>query len=512
MSKLHLLWAACAATLTLAACGGDSDTTPAPTPAPTPSPAPAPTPTPAPSPTPAPAPAPSADRIEQLDTATLARSADAKAQAVATSRLPAQASTAKVSLGPLPVTKAQAVAEKGVALKIGESRAVDATATADELASTWRWNTLADGSQVAAVSFTAQGARAIRLGVLVENVPDGALLRFYGAPGTEVVEVTASELRNLRQVNEAGGVQGDAARMYWGPDTAGATSTLEVQLPSGVAASQLRLAVPRLSHWTKTVPEALDTPLKADANIGRSDSCNLDAVCQPSLDAQSRAVARMVYEKDGGSYLCTGTLMNDTKNSRTPYFLSATHCISSQAAASTLITYWFFRAASCNSSPTTSTAETRTTGGATLLTTNAANDTTLLQLRGQLPANVVYAGSYFGSQAVPGTGIVGIHNPSGDLQKYSIGSINGYANCPLEDGNCTNATVTTGGMFRVGWQQGTTEGGSSGSAIFVQSDGKRYVAGALHGGNASCQNPNGSDYYGRFEQSFAAGIRRWLAP
>jgi hypothetical protein len=431
---------------------------------------------------------------------------------VATSRLPAQASAAKVALGPLPVVKAQPLAEKGVALKIGESRVVEATATADELARTWRWNTLADGSQVAAVSFTAEGAKAVRLGVLAQNVPNGALLRFYGAPGSEVVEVTSDELKNLRQTNEAGGVQGDAARMYWGPDTAGATSTLEVQLPAGVSPAQLQLAVPRLSHWTKTVAEALDTPLKADANIGRSDSCNLDVVCQPSLDAQSRAVARMVYEKSGGSYLCTGTLMNDTKNSRTPYFLSATHCISDQASASTLITYWFFRAASCNSSPTVSAAEARTIGGATLLTTNTSTDTTLLQLRGQLPANVVYAGSYFGSQAVSGVGVLGVHHPAGDLQKYSIGTINGYANCPQGDGACTSANFTTGGMFRVGWQQGTTEGGSSGSAIFVQSDGKRYVAGALHGGSASCQNTSGSDYYGRFEQSFAAGIQRWLAP
>ena len=66
-------------------------------------------------------------------------------------------------------------------------------------------------------------------------------------------------------------------------------------------------------------------------------------------------------------------------------------------------------------------------------------------------------------------------------------------------------------MFRVSWRQGTTEGGSSGSAIFVQANNDvRYVVGPLSSGRPSCQNPSGTDAYGRFELSFADGIRNWL--
>ncbi|MFD1710116.1 endoproteinase ArgC [Ottowia sp. GY511] len=502
--RLHLLWAACAATtLTLSACGGGDDDTPAPAP------------TPAPTPSPGPSPAPSAGFIEQLDTRGMSRSA-AKVQAAAVSRLPAQASVPNVALGPLSVVKAAPLAEKGVALKIGEGRDVAATASPDDLARAWRWATLADGSQVAAVSFTAEGAKAIRLGVLAQHVPAGAVLRFYGAPGTEVVEVTSAELNSLRQLNESSGVLGNAARMYWGPDTAGDISTLEVQLPPGIAPAQLQLAVPQLSHWMKTVSEAIETPTKAFDQIGWAGSCNLDVMCEPSLDPQSRSVAHMTYQKDSGTYMCTGTLMNDTRNSQTPYFLSGHHCVSTQEVASTVITYWFFRAASCNGSPKVDEATTRVLGGTVLRFTHAPTDSTLLQLNRAAPASVVYAGSYYGDGVGSGTSVLGIHNPRGDLQKFSVGAVKGYSSCTM-GGNgaidCDTANAAGGNMFIVGWQRGITEGGSSGSAIFAQSEaGKRYVVGNLMGGSSSCQNPNGSDHYGRFGRSFAAGINKWLAP
>ena len=488
MLKRHVLWTALAASLALAACGGSDDE-------------------PTPAPAPAPAPAPGGDRIEPLDTATLPRSTPAKTAAAAASRLPAGATVGQVALGPLAAAKSAAPAAKGTALQIGEGRDVRATATTTQLARHLRWATLADGARVAAVAFTAEGAKAVRLGVLAQAVPEGAVLRFYGASG-EVVEMTAAELRALRQANESAGLKADAARMVWGPDTPGAVSTLEVQLPAGVATDRLQLAVPQLSHLTQTVAQAMEQPKDVD-EIGNAGSCNLDVMCSPELDAESRSVAKMVFSREGSTYLCTGTLLNDTRNSQTPYFLTAAHCIDDQAAASTLITYWFFRAASCNSSPVFDAHAARMRGGAQLLFSSNRLDTSLLQLNSQPPADVVYAGSYFGPDATPGVAVEGVHHPSGDLQKYTPGSIVGYANCAI-GGTCTRADVGSGAMLQVGWQRGTTEGGSSGSAIFARSGSTRYVVGALHGGNASCQNPGGSDFYGRFERSFADGIRNWL--
>ena len=491
MLKRHVLWTALAGSLALAACGGSDDE-------------------PTPAPAPAPAPAPGGDRIEPLDTATLPRSTPAKTAAAAASRLPAGATVGQVALGPLAAAKSAAPAAKGTALQIGEGRDIRATASTAELARHLNWTTLPDGARVAAVAFTTEGAKAVRLGVLAQAVPAGAVLRFYGASG-EVVEMTAAELSALRQANESAGLKADAARMVWGPDTPGAVSTLEVQLPAGVATDRLQLAVPQLSHLTQTVAQAMEQPKDVD-EIGNAGSCNVDVMCG-SYQTEGRAVAKMVFTEGGRTLLCTGTLLNDTRNSLTPYFLTAAHCISSQEAASNLITYWFFRAESCGSAPRFDPNAVRMTGGARLLYTRNSVDTTLVQLNSAPPANVVYAGSYFGSEAVPGVDVLGVHHPAGDLQKMSIGSIRGYANCSFGSNGsaqCLDAGVSDGAMFRVSWRQGTTEGGSSGSAIFVQANDVRYVVGALSSGSASCQNPSGTDAYGRFELSFADGIRNWL--
>lgn len=483
MTPRHTLWPLFAATLALAACGGGSDSSSAE------------------SPSPAPAPTVSTDRIEPLDTALTKLAAVAPAPAA--SRLPAGAPVPRVALGPLAATKAAAVPDKGVALRVGQARAVAATASAGDLAALLRWSTLADGSQVAALAFAADGARALRLGVLVTQLPDGAVLRFYGAAGSPVVEMTAAELAALRARNQAAGLQGDAARMAWGPDTAGDLGTLEVQIPAGAATSQVQLAVPRLSHLTRAVDDT--------AEIGDAASCNLDVMCSADLGAESRAVARLLFtEEDGSTWLCTGTLMNDTRGSRTPYFLTANHCVSSQAVASTAITYWFFRAAACNSSPRYDPAMTRLTGGAQLLYADSSVDTTLLRLNGQPPANVVYAGSYFGASVAAGTSVVGVHHPAGDLQKYSVGAVTSYATCG--DSSCFDATESGGLMYWLNWSQGVTENGSSGSALFAAVGGTRYVVGTLHGGSSSCSNRSGSDFYGRFDRAFYRGAGTWLAP
>ena len=57
------------------------------------------------------------------------------------------------------------------------------------------------------------------------------------------------------------------------------------------------------------------------------------------------------------------------------------------------------------------------------------------------------------------------------------------------------------------WEDGTTEGGSSGSPLFNDD---KQVIGQLHGGVASCFN-NINDYYGRLALSFDY-IKEWLDP
>ena len=169
----------------------------------------------------------------------------------------------------------------------------------------------------------------------MRNLPAGTVLRFYAQAGGEAVQITGEEVLSTIQRNLDAGDKGDAARTYWGPDFGGAETTLELQVPVAARLEELDIAVPTLSHFFVSPDQATAASF---AKVGESGSCNVDVSCKAELSAESRAVARMIFVQEGGSYLCTGTLLNDISSSRIPYFLSAHHCISTQTVASTLTT------------------------------------------------------------------------------------------------------------------------------------------------------------------------------
>jgi len=494
--------------LLLAACGGggsggDNSGSAPETPAPTTPPVVTP---PVVTPPATPPATPAANRIEPFDP-----SAAAKTLAAADAQLPlarvSPQNTPSVHLAALEDTQAKSatLVALGAPLPIGQGRDVAATATAAATAALLQWQRTAAGTQAAALRFVADGAYGVRLGVRIEALPAQAVLRFYGADSS-TTQITGAELQDLFESNARAGAGDAAAHTYWSPDFGGPQTTLEIEIPGSAEPAAVRLAVPRISHFTQSPDQA-----QADwqQKLGESGSCNMDLTCSPEYLDQSRSVARMLFvHDDGQTYLCTGTLVNDAASSGTPYFLSANHCISTQSVASTLTTDWFYRSASCNSG-SVNPSTTRVVGGATLLYASAATDTSFLRLNHAAPAGIVYAGSYFGDLQ-PGVALAGVHHPKGDLQKLSLGTLLGFSNCSTSQ--CSSADADTGSFLRLGWQQGTTEGGSSGSAAFVTLGQKRYVVGQLLGGNAGCAAPSGSDFYGRFDVSYRAAIKQWLNP
>lgn len=449
------------------------------------------------------------DRIEPLDTATLAHRLRLRAAPTAPSRLPAGVEVEQIDLGPLPPAAMPAADPGARGRRIGVRRAVTVTAQAADLAGRLHWARLADGAQVAALAYTAPGAAGLRLGLTVQALPPGAVLRFVDAAGRQTLAVTAAEVQRLLQLNAAADPTQPAAT-YWGPIVAGATVLLEIELPAGTPTGALRVAVPQVSQLTRSVAQA--AALEQNPGIGAAASCTVNVMCVPELDAASRAVARTIFTDQGDTFLCTGTLLNDIQSSQTPYFLTAMHCIPDQATASTLETYWFFRAQDCADANTPDSRAQMVAGGAQLLQTVPLSDASFLKLLGQVPAGVVYAGSYFGSATLQDAAVAGIGNPEGDLQKVSRGAISGWGNCVWNSGDCATADAANGAMFTTRWDQGITQEGDSGSALFTQLGGTRYLVGQLHAGSSSCANPQGADFYGRFQRAFVGGVRQWLLP
>ena len=392
--------------------------------------------------------------------------------------------------------------------QIGVARSLAPTQSVQATSSVLQWQSVDRRSKVAALRFQSAGARGIRLGLLVDTLPSGALLRLYAQKGNAMVEVSGNEVLAALQRNQEAGDGGATARTYWTPGVDSDEVTLEITLPIGAEPADVRFAVPSLSHLVESArADAATNVLK----LGESGSCQVDVTCSASYNAESNAVAKMVFVDAGRSYLCTGTLMNDATSSGTPYFLSANHCISSQTIASTVTTHWFYRASACNSN--TLNAQTKMlTGGATLLYANALTDTAFMRLNAAPPTGAVYAG-WSANLATVGAGAAGIHHPRGDLQKLSQGAVRGFQRCTRTasgDYACESAAADTAQHLAVGWTSGTTEAGSSGSGLFATRVGGRYLIGQLTGGGSSCTALGGTDYYGRFDTAYTAALAQWL--
>ena len=418
------------------------------------------------------------------------------AQAVADRAIPRV-----IALPALPETRSEAlpVAGPGQPQQIGFSRSVVLAADAGATAQLLDWTTAADGSRRAAIDVRSPDARGVRLGLRVQQLPPGTVLRVYGPGAQQMLEISGTEVLRSIQRNLDGGATGDDAYTYWLPSVDGAEAVLEAELAPGVNPALFKVALPRVVHLKVLPGDALETPQAAGA-------CNVDVMCTAAQDTQSRSVARMSFVDGLYAYACTGTLLNNTKVDYTPYLLSANHCISRQSVASSLETYWNYRSSSCNSQTQAGDMQ-RVSGGAQLLWNSSGTDTSLMRLNGSPPSGAIFAGWNAEAPVTPGASVFSVHHPDGGWQKYSAGTMPGYAACTGT--YCLDAPVGSASHLIVTWSRGVTEPGSSGGALF-SSSGK--VIGQLSGGTSSCSNPGGEDFYGRLDLAYANGLYQWLSP
>ena len=400
------------------------------------------------------------------------------------------------------------------ALTVGLSRDSLQTQSTTAVSSLLRWQRTANGGSVAAISVRSGGAEALRLGVVIAQLPGNAMLRLYTdhLPNA-AYEVSGQRVMQILQANLDAGDHSEAGRTWWTPTSSGEEVTLEIALPLGIDTNTVQIALPRLLH----VYENLSLPIEGvddikSAPVGNPLSCHLDSTCYNQFDMQRRGVARMVYvtppDASGVQYynLCTGSLLNDAKSSGTPYFLTAAHCLSTQSAASSLETDWFYTASSCNSNRlSASTVNLRS--GAKLLYSSATPDVTLLQLNDAPPAGAVFLG--WDSNVVPvNANVVGIHHPDGGLQKISWGITPARLDCEPAQGSFRCVSNAAGAYYGVEWEQGLTEGGSSGSPLLYNG----AVTGVLSGGSGgSCSRTTSAiSVYPSLNSVFPA-LKKWLS-
>ena len=250
-------------------------------------------------------------------------------------------------------------------------------------------------------------------------------------------------------------------------------------------------------------------------------TCHIDVACPeaqpwhtPANSVVCISITAYVPEDGGwGGYLCSGAMVNNVRMDKTPYVLSAEHCVA--ADDQTHKFYFLYQLNTCNGSYGISN---RVANGGVIVARSGATNVTsksdflLLKITSNLALSyrdsIFFAGWDRSGAASIGAGI---HHPGGDWKKISFPrAVN---------------TITSGNMankyFKVDWlinpNKGVTEQGSSGSPLF---NANQLIIGTLTSGTSSCDYVYGSDNYGRMyyhwtnnnASNAANKLQPWLDP
>ncbi len=319
----------------------------------------------------------------------------------------------------------------------------------------------------------------IRIAGIVSEGAVGVRVQFKDMslpPGARVFVYSLSNPDQFHGPYEGRGPSEDGT--FWTPAVRGDTVVIEYFTPTKNDSAKSPFSVLSIAHAYKD--------LSVDDNA--AGACEIDVTSEWQTVAKS--VGRIDFVSGSSLFTCTGTLLNNLANDQTPYFLTANHCINTQAQAQSVTVYWNYNTG--DDPP----GGTPTTNGANLLATGELSDFTLLRLTGSLPGGLFFSG--WDSSPFNGTSSgSGIHHPDGSHKRISFGT----ARQPLT-GNCQGRQC-----LRVDWSTGVTEPGSSGSGIWIGSpsdpNGPRLIGNLIGGASACGASPSNMwDVYGRFSTSF----------
>lgn len=346
------------------------------------------------------------------------------------------------------------------------------------------WTNLPDGSRIWRLEIRSEDAKSLNLNYKNFHMPKGATFYVYNLNRSMVLG-GFTEKNNSKD------------RQFATATTTGFVTIVEYYEPV-YSKGKGSFTISQVIHAYKDIM-GFSTFLELPCNI--NINCPIGA---PWVE-QKRSVAKMTFQQGGGGYLCTGSLINNTLQNRTPYFLTAQHCESDNW--STLVLNFNYESVTCSSLQPGSF---QSVSGATSIAENFDTDVRLLLLNNQVPANT---NSYFNgwdrSGAVPQTETA-IHHPGGAIKKISVD------NNPATNSNGFGGRLPSG-FWQVIWDEGMTEGGSSGCPLYDQNG--RVVGQNLGGIPGQCENPQSvTKVFGKFSESWAHGgsstnqLKDWLDP
>ncbi len=351
------------------------------------------------------------------------------------------------------------------------------------------WTTLNNGDRIWQIALQSKEALSINVVWETFDIPVGASVYLFNPNNNQYLGAYTHDNLTTDKMLGSSLIGGDYI-------------IIEYYEPAAVSGQGI-LDLSMVVHGYRNLNMHPQAPTKV---LNASGDCNIDVNCPLGLGWQDQ-INSVAITIVGGSSACTGALVNNTSQDGTPYFLSANHCGTSGTGAWVFRFNWDSPVAVCatTGNSTDPGAPYNDVNGAVLRANNAGSDFALFELNSRPTGDIYYAG-WDRSGNAP-TQATGIHHPAGDVKKI------------CRDTNTLITSVLQGAqVWEVSdWDQGVTEGGSSGSPLFDQN---QLIVGQLYGGQAACTgtNDNGQDdNYGRFDVSWsgtsaATRLSDWLDP
>jgi len=261
---------------------------------------------------------------------------------------------------------------------------------------------------------------------------------------------------------------------------------------------------------------------RVDGIISSSiESCHVGVACSEELKHARNGIVRVMMVLKEGMGFCTGSLVNNTAEDARKLVLTSFHC---QDGYTPLYNLWKFEFnyfdPVCGSNLVAN-AKPTTVIGANYLAGRRESDFLLLEIPKEIPkeAGIVFNG--WNRLPEPPSSSLIFHHPKGDLKKITTSNIPAsvfnnqiqWNNQYVENGDTFNVVTPANHHFRVNYNSGFIETGSSGAPLF---NAKGEILGQLHGGSQMCNN--GIVYFGRLFNSWEGGgtpqtrLKDWLDP
>jgi hypothetical protein len=328
-------------------------------------------------------------------------------------------------------------------------------------------------------SFTAPDAKSLNFEFTDLFLPDGARMYVYNA--TETMYSGPIERKHVYE----GKYSTDVIR--------GNEVIVEVIIPKE-AYPFFEINISNVIYGFQDIGGFQDKTIH-DRAYNDSGTCNVDVNCPAGAGwgNQRDAVALVIT----GIGTCSGALINNSCQDFDPFLLTAFHCLSGASG----FLNWTFRFNYNSPNPTTPACRGAeptswlTYSGANLRASWAASDFALLELTGSIIGQSTTALAGWNRETTASTNGTSIHHPHGDVKKIST------YNTPAT--RVDNTPLVPGTLhWRVTWNEGVTEPGSSGSPLFDQNS---RIVGQLSGGPSICGGTTLQDFYGRFDNSWTGG-------